>query len=454
MTQRGTAFGYTSFILQPAEIGYDNWGEDKSWLVEFPAMFKAPETACRFRKSYRIGWVVAALFLGSAESRAITLTLDYTYDTTNFFGAGNPSGAAAGTQAKTSLEAAAGFFSNLLNDTLSAVTIPPDFHSTVFNGVAFWDTTLQFNHPATGSTVTLNSQTRAADEYRIYAGARNLGGTTLGVGGPTSAGWSQDYTGDGFTQAELDQIDAITAAFETEVETRGEASGFSAWGGVLSFDSVGTTWHYNHTTVPSGSVNDFYSVAIHELGHALGIGASPQWSALASGPNFTGAAATAAYGSAPPLESPNPTRAHWASGTMSTVFGTGTPQEAAMDPEITQGTRKLLTTLDAAALTDIGWEINATPPQPSGDFNGNGVVDAADYVLWRNGGPLQNDPSPGLQAADYNFWRSRFGATSGSAAGIAAVVPEPSTLLVAIAALATVVTHRRRTLEIFSQIPR
>jgi hypothetical protein len=78
MTQRGTAFGYTSFILQPAEIGYDNWGEDKSWLVEFPAMFKAPETACRFRKAYRIGWVVAALFLGSAESRAITLTLDYT----------------------------------------------------------------------------------------------------------------------------------------------------------------------------------------------------------------------------------------------------------------------------------------------------------------------------------------------------------------------------------------
>ena len=34
------------------------------------------------------------------------------------------------------------------------------------------------------------------------------------------------------------------------------------------------------------------------------------------------------------------------------------------------------------------------PPGVSGDYNGNGVVDMADYVLWRNGGPLQNDPTP------------------------------------------------------------
>ena len=66
----------------------------------------------------------------------------------------------------------------------------------------------------------------------------------------------------------------------------------------------------------------------------------------------------------------------------------------------------------------------------AGDFNGNGVVDAADYVLWRNGGPLQNDPTPGVQPADYTFWRSRFGATfgSGSRSGAASgAVPEPAT---------------------------
>ena len=51
----------------------------------------------------------------------------------------------------------------------------------------------------------------------------------------------------------------------------------------------------------------------------------------------------------------------------------------------------------------------ATPPGVSGDYNGNGVVDMADYVLWCNGGPLQNDPTPGVQASDYDYWRSRFG---------------------------------------------
>ena len=37
-------------------------------------------------------------------------------------------------------------------------------------------------------------------------------------------------------------------------------------------------------------------------------------------------------------------------------------------------------------------------PMLTGDFNGNGVVDAADYVQWRNGGPLQNDPTTGCPA--------------------------------------------------------
>ena len=27
----------------------------------------------------------------------------------------------------------------------------------------------------------------------------------------------------------------------------------------------------------------------------------------------------------------------------------------------------------------------------AGDYNGNGTVDAADYVVWKNGGPLQNE---------------------------------------------------------------
>jgi hypothetical protein len=70
-------------------------------------------------------------------------------------------------------------------------------------------------------------------------------------------------------------------------------------------------------------------------------------------------------------------------------------------------------------------------PQPiNGDYNNNGAVDAADFVLWRDGGPLANDPTSGVQPADYDFWRANFGAGSGGAAASAlGAVPEPGSLL-------------------------
>jgi hypothetical protein len=70
----------------------------------------------------------------------------------------------------------------------------------------------------------------------------------------------------------------------------------------------------------------------------------------------------------------------------------------------------------------------------SGDFNGNGVVDAADYVLWRNGGPLQNDPTSGIQLEDYDTWRASFGRSGGSGSSLSgsAAVPEPASWLLAL----------------------
>jgi hypothetical protein len=44
-----------------------------------------------------------------------------------------------------------------------------------------------------------------------------------------------------------------------------------------------------------------------------------------------------------------------------------------------------------------------------GDYDKNSAVDANDYVLWRKGGPLVNDPTPGVQPGDYDYWRARFG---------------------------------------------
>jgi hypothetical protein len=67
-----------------------------------------------------------------------------------------------------------------------------------------------------------------------------------------------------------------------------------------------------------------------------------------------------------------------------------------------------------------------------GDYNRNGIVDAADYVVWRNRLGATFTP------ADYDVWRSNFGQTTGSGAGatVNAAVPEPATLVMLMLAAA------------------
>src|SRR5262249_47595655 len=75
-----------------------------------------------------------------------------------------------------------------------------------------------------------------------------------------------------------------------------------------------------------------------------------------------------------------------------------------------------------------------------GDFNGDGGVDAADYVTWRNG------LGAAYTQADYDAWRAHFGQTAGSGTGAVAIenVPEPAVLLQTILAAAAAAKRRRR----------
>ncbi|HEX2477590.1 MAG TPA: PEP-CTERM sorting domain-containing protein, partial [Lacipirellulaceae bacterium] len=70
-----------------------------------------------------------------------------------------------------------------------------------------------------------------------------------------------------------------------------------------------------------------------------------------------------------------------------------------------------------------------------GDYNNDGAVNAADYVVWRK--------TDGTQSG-YNTWRTNFGRTSGSGAalGDASSVPEPAGLLVALAGALGMLSHR------------
>ncbi|PHQ67038.1 MAG: hypothetical protein COB97_10960, partial [Paracoccus sp.] len=57
----------------------------------------------------------------------------------------------------------------------------------------------------------------------------------------------------GFTNAEINELNTITADFSAAVVDRGTTDGgFSAWGGGVTFDNDGSTnWHYDHVTAPS-----------------------------------------------------------------------------------------------------------------------------------------------------------------------------------------------------------
>jgi hypothetical protein len=80
-----------------------------------------------------------------------------------------------------------------------------------------------------------------------------------------------------------------------------------------------------------------------------------------------------------------------------------------------------------------------TIPEPglSGDFNDDGTVDAADYVVWRknDGGTtaLPNDDDLGtpIRAEHYNLWRAHFGEPQMPGIGAGGAIPEAGTFVLA-----------------------
>jgi len=238
---------------------------------------------------------------------AIFIQIDYSRDT-GFF-ASNP-------EARATLERAAADLGNTLSANLAALV--PSGTNTF---------TATFFDPTTAAQVVVPNLTVGANTVRVFVGARPLPGVQAGYGGPGG------YSASGST------------AWLNLLANRNH-TGFAPWGGSVTFDST-ERWHFGITTAGlDGYELDFYSVAIHELGHILGFGTAPQWSALSANGLFYGPNAMAVYGGAVPL---SPDGAHWADGL------TSAGSSVSLDPVLSYGTRVNWGAIDAAALRDIGW---------------------------------------------------------------------------------------------------
>jgi hypothetical protein len=79
-----------------------------------------------------------------------------------------------------------------------------------------------------------------------------------------------------------------------------------------------------------------------------------------------------------------------------------------------------------------------------GNYNGNSTVDAADYVVWREGlGSIYTQ-------ADYDVWRANFGRSAGGGAGeivSSLAIPEPPPSILIAAALAPLLNKKKTWLQ-------
>jgi hypothetical protein len=367
---------------------------------------------------------------------AINITVDYRYDSNNFFNT---------QQKRDALEAAAARYSTIITTSLSAATLAD-------NSI---DPRIGFTHPGTGASFQVSpavSQATdalagsgianeyrgpwsiAANEWILYAGGSPI--ASAGVGGTG--------TGLNFTSVFTSGSSHLNRGFRAT----GSVNNLPLWGGAITFDNDGSTiWHYDLNTPASGSELDLYSIALHEIGHALGLSSNwLEWTSHSSGGQFSGTNAVAAYnadnGTAlSALAEVSSTNHHWQDNTYDSFIypnanpnyigtaGAAVKQDLLMEPVANQTAtvrRFELTNVDVAALRDIGW---TTIQPPSGDFNNDGSFDARDYVLWR-----KTDNTP----AGYAAWRSHFSSPPGSGAGLSspAAIPEPASLLLLVLGIA------------------
>jgi hypothetical protein len=102
-------------------------------------------------------------------------------------------------------------------------------------------------------------------------------------------------------------------------------------------------------------------------------------------------------------------------------------------------------------IDNITVETIEAAPTVNPDFNGDQMVDAADYVVWRdNAGKMGTGTQAtgdangdmNVNQADYDLWRAAFGTTIPG--GLGAAVPEPSSVGICVTGVIVILGASRR----------
>lgn len=233
------------------------------------------------------------------------IEFDYRFDTGGFFD--DPARRAA-------LEAAAGIWESHIDDEFDDVPAGTTFsiHKGVYG-------------PA--STVTL---TEPIDDLRIFVSSGYLNGP-VALGGYDGV----DVSGDVFA-----------SRVSHDYRGQGPVENFEPWAGSMTFDPR-HNWSFDLDGPVRGAI-DFVTVALHEMGHVLGVGTAPTFRDQVEGGLFYGENARSENQGQPvPISS--------GGGHVSAGFLGDT---VLMDPSITTGQRTLPGDIDLAILADIGYEID------------------------------------------------------------------------------------------------